>query len=284
MNARRTGIALALAAALAALAPSSSAAGPPPALLRDAADCFVGNVEPADAASVSFKIAGRIARFPRENGERVAAGEILAVLDTREIDCGVAQAEAARELARVGAGFAAVEFERAKSMRNERILPANKFDAAENAFNVANAQLALADANLRLARTNLENSVLVSPFAATLVEKSSEASEFASPGRPVCRLIDLASVKVKFRVPEVGAAKLKPGDLVTVTIPSLGRDFTGRVVEIVPNVDLVNRTFPVTVKVENADGAIMAGMFATGRPGVAVGAAVPAAGPALTGN
>lgn len=260
------------------------AAGPvaPAATLEpavdDAVDPCVGNVEPADAASVSFKIGGRIARFPRENGEPVAAGEVIAVLDTTEIDCGVAQAEAARELARVGADYARTEFERARTMLAERVLPQNKFDAAENGLKLATAQLAVAEANLRLARTNLANSVLVAPFAATLVDKSAEASEFVSPGKPVCRLIDLSSVKVRFRVPEVRAAKLKIGETVIVTVPSLARTFTGLVIEIVPSVDTANRTFPVTVKVNNPDGALMAGMFVTGRLGASVSGLAPAPG------
>lgn len=234
-------------------------------------DQCVGNIEPEEAASVSFKVGGRIAKFPHENGVQVAAGEIIAVLDTAEIECGVAQAEAARELAKVSADYAESEFKRARTMLAERVIPKNKFDAAENGLKIAAAQLAVAEANLRLARTNLTNSVLTAPFAAILIDKSAEESEFVTPGKPVCRLVDLSCVKVRFKVPEVHASKLKIGETIEVSVPSLNRFFTGIVVEIVPSVDTVNRTFPMTVKVNNPEGALMAGMFATGRLGTSVG-------------
>jgi RND family efflux transporter MFP subunit len=93
-------------------------------------------------------------------------------------------------------------------------------------------------------------------------------------GGPVVELADMSAVLVRVDVPEQAISFNNEGDEVRIKIDALSQWFTGRIEHVIPQAAVDARTFPVEIRIENADHVLKSGMFA--RATVAAGPEAPA--------
>ena len=99
---------------------------------------------------------------------------------------------------------------------------------------------------------------------AVVLQRTVEAGELVSQGKPGFILADTTSVKVVFGVPDLTVNKLKLGSELTVTTEALpGAEFRGRITGIAPAADAKSRVFEIEVTIPNPDRALKAGMIAS---------------------
>ena len=102
-----------------------------------------------------------------------------------------------------------------------------------------------------------------SPFAGVIVARLVEVGDYANEGQAVLRVIRLDRVKLTFDVPEQDIGSLQVGQHKTFTLAVLaGREFTGEITFVSSQAERESNSFPVELTVENADGALKAGMIA----------------------
>lgn len=258
-----------------------------------------GRVEGTEVR-MAAEIPGRISETPVREGERVAQGDVVVVLDATDIELQQAQAEAEvealrldrerltreLELARHHLGTADEELARYRDLAERGTAPERALDEAEDAFAEAQARVsaleaavAAAGAQIEAARRGLdlvarrrEKATVRAPTDGTVVAKLVEPGEVVPAGAPVAVLVDLTKVEVRVFVPERETGRIGLGDPARVRVDAFpGSLFEGRVARVDQQAQFTPRdvhmpeervrtVFGVTLALENPDGVLKSGM------------------------
>ena len=238
-----------------------------------------GSLAPQARVEVRPKVPGRLERVLVTIGDRVAAGQLVATLDARELDAQVDAVDAAVNVAKASLASAdaalsnaVVELERARNLFERGALPRQRLDSAETAHRSAEAQRDLAQANLaqagaaaRRTREVRRDASLTSPIAGVVVERNYDPGNLVAPGdRPVVAVADARVLKLEAGVAELEAGRLRAGMPARVSVQARPGDvYEGRLAALAPEIDAKNRHFRVEVRVPNPDGQLLSGMYAT---------------------
>ena len=218
-------------------------------------------------AHVAPRIEGRITAVPAKLGDKVRAGQALAMLDS----VAVGEAHAAWIEAQAELGIAEADYKRAESLNAEEIIPRKDYLRAKTDRDKAAAALRAAADRLRLlggspnaSGTAVSAFAVTAPFAGTVIEKKATLGELASPSEPLFSVADLSRVWIQADLPESALAKVRIGANAKVTVPAYpGEHFSGRVGHIGAALDKDTRTVAARIEVANADGRLKPEMFAT---------------------
>ena len=237
-----------------------------------------GNLVPQTRVAILAKLPGTISRIAVQIGDRVRAGQTVAVMDRREIDAQVDAAAAAVNVAHAGLesaeatlANAVVEHERSQRLFEAGAIPRQRLDETQTGRRAATAQRDLAKANvaqaeaaLRRARETQRDTTLTSPIDGVIVERNYDAGSLVGPGdKPVVAVADLRSLKLEAGVSELEAGRLHPGMPARIVVQARpGEVFEGRLAAIAPEVDPRNRHFSIEVRTTNP-GTLLSGMYAT---------------------
>jgi RND family efflux transporter MFP subunit len=219
-----------------------------------------GSVEAWQRVSPGTKIMGRISELTVREGDRVSAGQLIARLESADLEAALAQARAAAVMAEATLENAATHHARMEQLHAQRSVTDKNLEDATAAHRVAAANVEVTRANVEAAEVMLSYAEVTAPISGWITAKMASAGDMAAPGRPLLVIEDLSRVKVRVNVPEGVVAGLAPGQSADVTI--LGNTRAATIDRIVPAGDPATRTFTVEMVLANADGDIKAGMYA----------------------
>lgn len=222
---------------------------------------------------ISSRAEGRVLSVRADLGQQVAAGQVLALLESSE----VGQTRGDLERARVNMDVARRNFEREKRLYEQSITSQKELLDAEGAFRSAEADFNSALAKLRaVGATGGEGADfgLVSPIAGVVVERNASPGQVVGPSTNLFTVANLRHVWITVDVYEADLSRVRRGAPVVVTPVALaGETFAGRVTYAGGVVDPASRTFKVRVELENPGLRLRPGMFAQVRITVPPGAA-----------
>ncbi len=236
-------------------------------------------VSPA-AVTVKAETTGKVVRFPKEEGARVAAGEPVIWVDDSNEKIALAQsqsavevAQAAVERAKIMADHSQSEFVRAQNLLKSGGITDRDYKTAELAARDSIAQVALAKAQLEQARTQVEHakkmlndSVVRSPISGEIDRKLVSEGAYVEPPTPVFAVVDNSRLELEAMVATADLAPLRAGQPVEFTVNAFpGVKFEGRVIEVNPAVQADTRSVKVRIAANNSSGKLRAGMFGEGR-------------------
>lgn len=245
-----------------------------------------GYVVARTRASVSSKVAGRLAYLGVAEGSAVQRGQIIARLDNEDFQAQVALAEANVASSRAQLNEAETERDqqerearRIRDIRaqNERLLSPQESDVADTRASTAAARarsaaagVSAAEAALRYARVNLENTEIRAPFTGTVLRKEAEVGEVVAPSvgggltrGAVVTMADLKSLEVDVDVNEAYIARIGSGQGARITLDAYpDTSFLGRVRQVVPTADRQRATVQVKVAIVDRDPRILPEMGA----------------------
>jgi len=221
---------------------------------RVATEEDIGTVRAQLHAVIEAKVSGKIEQMLVVPGQEVTNGELLAVIDAREIQAQYDQALAVRQQAES-------DLKRANDLFQQKILSSSEFDAARSKSRVA-------DAAATEAETLLDYTKVAAPFDGVITRKDADVGDLAAPGKPLLELEDPHHLRLEADVPEALMDKIKLSDRLPVRIGALETNLTGVVSEIAPSADPNSRTFVVKLDLPAVPG-LRAGQF--GRVAVPTG-------------
>jgi len=242
----------------------------------------VGVLAPRDELRLSFKMGGVIETMAVEPGDRVRAGQTLAVLKRTEVDAVVAQASEGVEKARR-------DLDRARQLRADEVATQEQVEDLTTAYNVARANLQAAQFNARFAR-------IEAPSDGVVLQRLARASELVQGGQPVVVLgaTDSGWI-VRVGLADRDAVRVNLGDAAVISFDAFpGRTFEGRVTRIGSSADPYTGTFEVEIDIAPGGARFGRGLVAkveialqgaangTAQTLVPVAALVEASGPAAT--
>jgi membrane fusion protein (multidrug efflux system) len=194
--------------------------------------------------------AGLVRRLHVEEGDRVAAGQILAELENEREKVQLRQTE-------LRLADAQRLLERQEAMRQEGLISDQSFDEARSAHD-------LAETERDLARIALQETIVRAPFAGIITEREVVTGQQVGVGTTLFALGDLDPLRIKVHLPEPVARRVAPGDTVVIVPEAAGRSLWACVERIAPVVDPATSTVQVTLALADADlppDAAMVGGF-----------------------
>lgn len=216
---------------------------------------FPGTVEADVEVDLSFEVGGRLVEFPVRRGTVVEQGAVLGRLDPRNFENQVKNAEADLERAQSSLG------------RIEKALRVNA--VSQDEYSQARAAVAKAEAQLAIQRKALDDTRLEARFRGVVSDVFADQFDTVSPGQPVLKLQDVATLTIAVSVPEGYVQLASPGKLdsasFAVRFDSLpGRSFPVQLKEFVTTADPVTQTYRATFSMEKPAGVfLLPGMSGT---------------------
>jgi len=264
-----------------------------------------GTVRARSSAVIAAKWMGYVREVKVQVGERVREGQLLIVLDARDLDAGSSRAEAATQevrgampeadsavaAAKANLDLAQVTFHRMDELYGKKSISDQEFDeasaklkAAQASYDMARAKrvqldskLAQADQDLRAAQVSRSYAQIEAPFAGIVTAKSVDPGNLAVPGAALLT-IERDGYRLEASVEESKLAEIRTGEEAAVTLDGFDRTFDARVSEVVPTVDASSRAYVVKIDLPSTTG-VRSGLFgrAVFRLGSRAVLAIPAA-------
>lgn len=224
-----------------------------------------GSVESVNWTLVKAEVAATLAEVLVREGQAVKRGDVLARFDTRDLAARLAEKES--NLVGAKAQLVYAEKTRAKNMalRQKDIVAETSLDQAQSSWQVQQAAVQALTAQVEMARKALNDAVVRAPIDGMVAERTVNPGETLAVNARMFSVVDLSRVEVTATVPADDVARLKPGQPVVLRVEGFGeRRFPGTLARINPQARAGTRAIPVYVAVDNADGSLRGGMFATG--------------------
>lgn len=221
---------------------------------------------------------GYLVRWYKDIGSRVTKGELLAKIDTPEVDQELNQTRAARQQIVAQMELAKISADRWQNLRKSDSVSAQEADQYDSGYKQSQANLAAADANVRRLEQLEGFKDVYAPFSGVLTKRNVDPGALINAGAGAAgrELFDLARVdplRVYTSVPQAYAPFIKVGSKTAVTLQEFpGQKFIGQVVRTAEAIDPGTRTLLTEVDVPNKDGRLLPGSF--GEVHFAVGSGV----------
>ena len=140
--------------------------------------------------------------------------------------------------------------------------------AQQNYASVANAKAAVdaAESQVGLAKRSLSYAIVIAPISGFVSERTANLGEYVSPQQKVATIVNLNPLRVRIDIPEQAIPRVHVGESVSVRVSAYpDRNFAGHIARISPNVTPTSRTLTVEAEVQNPNGELKPGQFATVR-------------------
>lgn len=286
--------------------PKTAASEPPnaipvavaPIAMAAIADVFEagGVVQARTTATVMARILAPIREVNAVSGDHVRAGQVLIVLDARDLaaqarraraawlsaDQDVIVAESERQAAEAGLALARATHARVASLHTRRSATQQELDDVTGALRAAEARVAGSAARAQAALSGVEAaraaseaaetvetfSRIAAPFDGVVTEKMVEPGNMAAPGTPLMRVEDTRGFRLDVKVDESRVGQIAPGAIVPIALDAGSGGaptvVSGKVTEVGRAVDADARAFLVRISLP-ADGGLRSGMFGRAR-------------------
>lgn len=208
----------------------------------------VGSLRANESVLLSAKITETVRRINFDDGQQVAAGDVLVELTSGQQVAALQEAQAAHK-------DASQQFVRTEDL-------ANKGTMSKAAFDTVRANRDGAQARVNALRAQLSDRVITAPFSGVLGLRQISPGALVTPGTPIVTIDDIAVMKLDFAVPETQISRLAIGQPVvsrSVAWPEL--EFSGHTVGIDTRVDPVTRAVTVRALIENPQMQLRPGML-----------------------
>ncbi|MEZ2292632.1 efflux RND transporter periplasmic adaptor subunit [Variovorax sp. RCC_210] len=217
---------------------------------------------------ISARASGYLKRWTKDIGSRVEKGDLLAEIETPEIDQQLSQAVAARAQAASGLELARSTAERWEALRKKDVVSQQDLDERRSAVAQATSNVAAADANVQRLKQTEGFKRVVAPFAGVITRRNVDTGDLidagggGGAGRALFVLAQTDPLRVYINVPQAYAQLVKAGQPVVVTQAELrGQTFKGEVARTAGAIDTTTRMMQVEVALPNKDGALLPGAY-----------------------
>lgn len=263
---------------------------------------LVGTLEANHQVTVAAEIDGQVAAIAADLGDRVNAGQTLARINDAEFRYAAEQAEGnlTLVLARLGlknmpssqfdvnqtSGVvkakaeldeAQVNFQRMKTLFDEKVISAQEFDAADTRFKTAQAahqsaveqarallaDAAVKEAQLALARKKLKDTIIGAPLAGSISKRFVSAGEYVKVAAPLFTIVQDNPLKLTGMIPERFAPQIQQAQGIEARVDSFpDRVFKGKLMRISPASEVASRSFMIEAMIDNTERRLKPGFFA----------------------
>ena len=225
-----------------------------------------GNVQAFTDAAIFARTSGYLKRRLADIGSHVKTGQVLAEIDTPEIDQQLLQARADFATAQANERLAQTTAERYQDLIKSDSVSRQDYDTAIGTYEAKRAAVASAEANMKRLEEQQRFKVIYAPFDGVITARNTDIGALIGSGSNAKELFHIASmdrVRVYVNVPQMYSRAARPGLPATIDIRELpGRHFEGKVLRTAQTIDPNSRTLLVEIDLDNPSGELLPGSYA----------------------
>lgn len=223
-----------------------------------------GTIRPVNEVEIYPKIPGRIIALNFNVGDKVHAGDVLAIIEHQEILLQQKSARASLAMAKTNEAAAKTYLNRARELFQERAMAKAELEAIEQKYDIAAAQALAAEAEADIAGQQLRNASITSLINGTITRRVVALGANVSPSMPVFTVQDLSKLKLLTSVDAHTLVRLKKGSWALLTVDELQLKISGKVISLAPSLDSQSRRAEVEIEIDDKSGKLVPNMFIDG--------------------
>jgi RND family efflux transporter MFP subunit len=226
-----------------------------------------GSVEAMHEAPIYARTTGYIARWTTDIGARVTAGQVMAQIESPEVDHQVDQAKADLIQLQANLDLAKRTLDRWQALAHDSVVTALDVDTKQAAYDAAAGNLRAGQANYRRLLQLQDYERVVAPFSGVVTSRTIDNGMLIDAGaasnKPLFTVAGTDTVRVYVDVPQSAIAMVQPGQKAAVVIRELPQDaFAGTVVRNARALDAASRTLLTELQIPNPKRILLPGMYA----------------------
>jgi RND family efflux transporter MFP subunit len=228
-----------------------------------------GNAQAFQDTSIYARTSGYLRSWKVDIGARVKEGDVLAEIETPEVDQQLAQARANLKNAQANLQIAEITADRSENLFKTRTISSQERDLAKSDLAAKQALVDSNEANVKRLEHMQSFQKIYAPFDGVITARNTDIGNLiqagdSSGGRELFHLADNRTLRVYFSVPEVYASTIQPGAQLAITFDAFpGETFTGTLVRDAAAIDPRSHTLTAEADVENPTGRLYPGGYAT---------------------
>jgi RND family efflux transporter MFP subunit len=228
-----------------------------------------GNVQPYISSPIYARTNGYLKKWYFDIGAHVKKGQLLAVIETPELDQQLEQSISNLNTAKANLALAQITRNRYEALVKKNAVPQQYVDNAVGTYNADNAIVEASQANVRQLQAMQSFEKVYAPFDGVITARNTDIGDLINSGSNSNVKTDLFHIaqpgvlRVYVNVPEEYSRGMKVGmtaDLVLAEFP--GRKFQGKLVRTADAINITTRTLLIEVDVENPTGTLLTGSYA----------------------
>jgi RND family efflux transporter MFP subunit len=226
-----------------------------------------GNIQAFIDAPIYARTNGYLQSWYFDIGAHVRKGQLLAIIDTPEVDQQLQQARADLNTAQANLRLSQITNDRYESLKNTDSVAQQDVDNAHGDYAARKATVDSAAYNVKRLEDLQSFTRIYAPFDGVITARETDIGQLidSGSGGPAKELFHMAAIRtlrVFINVPQPYSTAAKPGILADLTLAEFpGRKFQGRLVRTANAIDLASRTLLVEVDVDNPTGELLPGAF-----------------------
>lgn len=228
-----------------------------------------GNVEAFTDAAIHARTTGYVKVWHADIGTRVQKGQLLAEIESPEVDEQLRQARADLEAAATNEQLAKVTADRLQPLVASHAISQQEYDNAASAYTARHSGTAAARANVARLEQLVNFERIESPFDGTITARNIDVGQLVDSGssggetRELFRIAATNKLRTYVQVPEVDAPAARPGVAVELTLAERpGKRYPAVIARTADAIDPGTRTLRVEVDLDNRSGEILPGAYA----------------------
>ena len=226
---------------------------------------FSGSLSPLVQSTVKSKVSGEVQKVLVREGEAIKQGQVLAQIDTSDLNARLDAQVAALEETKARWSIADKNRESNLKLLKQNFISQNAFDTTHSTLEASSASVRSAEAQVRLARNAMQDAVIRAPISGILAKRMVNVGEKVGPDSPMFTVVDLARMEIEAPAAASEIPSVKVGQICSFKVDGFGeRTFEGRVERINPITEQGSRSITLYLSVTNGDGMLKGGMFAKG--------------------
>jgi RND family efflux transporter MFP subunit len=240
-----------------------------PALPQSSPDTLAlpGTLQGVIESPLYARSTGYVLRWNKDIGAHVQKGDVLAELDTPEVDQQLSQAIATREQQAASLALAKTSYERWEGLRKKDAVSQQELDERRSTYDQAVANLAASDANVGRLQKLEGFKRIVAPFTGIVTRRNIDVGDLIDAGnggatRELFRVAQADPLRIYIYVPQSYAQLIRVGETVEVHLAELPEQtFLGKVARTAGAIDTSTRTLQTEVTLPNPDGKLLPGAY-----------------------
>ena len=214
---------------------------------------YSGEVRARVESRLGFQVAGKLVQRPAEQGQRVSAGQLLALIDAQDYQLAAQAAAAQVVAAQSQRDLAAADFKRFEALKTQNFISGAELERRDATLKAADAALNQAKAQAQAQSNQAGYARLTASQSGVITGVDAEVGQVVSAGQPVVRLAHDGPRDAVFAVPEAMAMALKVGQSMKAILVSTGQPLQGQVRELAASADPVTRTYAVKLALDASE-------------------------------
>jgi len=229
-----------------------------------------GNIQPFISSPIYARTDGYLKKWYFDIGAHVKAGQLLALIETPEVDQQLAQAQATLDTARANLELSRITMERYQGLLLKHAVAQQDVDNAVGSFNANKAIVQADQASVQRYSALVSFEKVYAPFDGIITARNTDIGDLINSGSTTVPRTELFHIsqtgvfRVYVNVPEEYSQGIKPGetsaDIALAEFP--GRRFPGNLVRTANAINMTTRTLLVEIDVPNSKGPLLTGSYA----------------------